>query len=129
MSLDDKLREILNEFGNSIKDQSSWMMLGGEYEPKSDPIAQIKQAFTEEYWDSLERQTMYFQDLYKEHMTGQEFYDRFEKEIDKVQAPPHEQIETYEQINRPQDAQAIRNSHLEKEIMSAAQRAAGLDNG
>jgi hypothetical protein len=86
-SLDDKLEKILNEFGNSIKDQSAWMTLGGEFELKKDPIALIKQAFIDEGYikipqivevkGKLETSHNFVDVNNMRYMTGQDWYDKF----------------------------------------------------
>lgn len=90
MSLDDKLKAISFPIGLNIYDP------GGRPEPvtvtlSDDVIAEIKQAFAEAgYLESPitpDTKSIYAPTITNEHrtfMTGQEWYNRFEKEYDAI---------------------------------------------
>lgn len=111
MSLDDKLREILQSY---LRD---WVENDGR--PKhlvndiEDELPKIKQAFVDENVYTLKKMEQVFNVL-PLSMTGQEWYDRFEKELFK----PFEKVgyKTLEEVN-PDETEWI---------LRAAKKAAGL---
>lgn len=94
-NLDDKLREILTGCVNRAyddMDSKSW------HDPYSEPIAQIKQAFTDEGYKQYTIHTKITTlngVVTTQHgqaiMTGQEWYDRFKKELTNIK-PPDEYV-------------------------------------
>lgn len=81
--MDDKLKEILSTFAAYMPGDASINTFRKEedkYAPKF--IAQIKQAFADEgYENTTFKTTELFKGHSPEYMTGQEWYDRFEKEL------------------------------------------------
>lgn len=74
MSLDDKLKVILDSFGSEERDYERGGEISVLYLARDEAIAQIKQAFSDEYVFMKRGDspfTMY---------TGQEWYDRFIRE-------------------------------------------------
>ncbi len=110
MKLDNKLREILKNGVNTYDTETGKILFSyGEL------VAQIKQAFQEQYWLMPKHSNTYPDPLV---MSGQEFYDRFGNELkDK---------EFYSD-----DARASKSGGMvfdQYEALEAAHKAAGLDN-
>lgn len=66
------------------------------------------------------------QNIRAEHncLTGQEWYDRFERELEKVSAPP--QV-LKDMADHGRDVTEGIATHIESEVLRAAKRAAGLE--
>lgn len=97
-NLDDKLKELVFKMAGGIKD-------GGE-----DEITQIKQAFADEGY--VAKSELKSWSYTAELLTGTEWYDRFEKELNNLG------------VNYKTGMTGL----MASEILEAAKRAAGLDN-
>ena len=117
-NLDDKLKEILTEdYCYSIYPKESGDNI--DYKALDKLVAEIKQAFADEYWLTRKRLNIYPDDRL---MTGREWYDRFEKEID---SSTH-YIRSLFREGYPTATKADnREMFVERDVLEAAKKAAG----
>jgi hypothetical protein len=112
--LDDKLRDFLNEVCESFY----WEGANPEKVKRDefpDWIAELKQAFADAgYMTPQERVDWHKKHFTQDHMTGQEWYDRFKTELQR-QGPPTLEL----RMAYPEE--------IEANVLEAAQRAAGIN--
>ena len=117
-NLDDKLKEIFEEV------EKAYTYYHKSHDASAGTatliaIDKIKQAFADEYWLTRKRLNIYPDDRL---MTGREWYDRFEKEID---SSTH-YIRSLFREGYPTATKADnREMFVERDVLEAAKKAAG----
>lgn len=115
IDLDNKLREILaNIITQETGEETTAAMISDSY------IGQIKQAFADEGYFRLKSENLAAAGKVGYMLTGQEWYERFEKNLKgKLE---------YQQHDMGEMGKFIRPEYAKNVSLEAAKRAAGIDN-